>query len=127
MMNDNGPSRVKGETMRTLAWTPIVVLFTVRLTMASGPVSDLFPSHEPIKSKAFNVGRVAAPLPPTPSKITLTGVLSKLNIPGLYQTKAAPGLPVKPASRPQLGLQKLTPANSGLFQPLVPLSPSTPK
>jgi hypothetical protein len=113
--------------MRTLVWTPILALLAAGLAMASGPISDLFPSHEPIKSKAFNVGKLAAPVPPTPSKITLTGILSKLNIPGLYQTKAAPGLPAKPASRPQLGLQRLTPANSGLFQPLVPISPSTPK
>jgi hypothetical protein len=127
MMNENGPNGVKGETMRTLVWTPIVVLLTAGLTMADGPFSSFFPSHEPVKSKAFKVGRLAAPLPPTPSKITLTGVLSKLNIPGLYQTKAAPGLPVKPASRPQLGLQNLTPANSGLYQPLVPISPSTSK
>jgi len=94
--------------------------------MATDPFG-IFPDREPIKSKAFKVGRLAAPVPPTPSKITLTGVLSKLNIPGLYQTKAAPGSPLKPASRPQLGLQKFTPANSGLYQPLVPLSSSSPK
>jgi hypothetical protein len=112
--------------MRSLAWTPIVFLLTAGLTMATDPLG-IFPDHDPIKSKAFKVGRLAAPLPPTPSKITLTGVLSKFNIPGLYQTKAAPGLPVMPQSRPQLGFQKLTPANSGPFQPLVPLSPSTTK
>ncbi len=113
--------------MRTLLWAPVMVLLTAGLIMADGPFSSFFPSREPIKSKAFQVGRLAAPVPPTPSKITLTGVLSKLNIPGLYQTKAAPGLPVKPQSRPQLGLQKVSPANSGIFQPLVPISPSTPK
>jgi hypothetical protein len=113
--------------MRTLPWTPTVVLLTAGVTMAANPVSDLFPDHDPIKSKAFKVGKLAAPVPATPSKITLTGILSKLNIPGLYQTKPMPGLPVQPSSRPQLGLQTLQPANSGLFQPLVPISPSTPK
>jgi hypothetical protein len=113
--------------MRKLVCTPAMLILTAGVIMAGGPFANMFPDHQPIKSKAFQVGRTAAPVPPTPSKITLTGVLSKLNIPGLYQTKAAPGLPVTPASRPQLGLQTFTPANSGLFQPLVPLSTNTAK
>jgi hypothetical protein len=102
--------------------TGIVALAGILALAAQASAKDpfgIFPDRKPVQAKMVDMSHLVVPVPATPSRMTLTGVLSKFNIPWLFQTKPMPGLP---ATRPQLGLQRLTPQSASPYQPLVPFT-----
>jgi hypothetical protein len=69
--------------------------------------------------KPIDTSNVAAPLPPQPSRITLSGILSKFNIPGLYKQQSLPAIPPPGQAPSPIQFPSLNYQNT--FQPVMPI------
>jgi hypothetical protein len=105
--------------------TSIVLTIALALTLstvAHGAPPVALPGGVNPKEMNFqpvDTTNLAAPVNSTPSSITLSGILSKFNIPGLYKSKKVSPLP-GPMTMPSPALYpSMTYKNS--FEPVMPI------
>lgn len=110
--------------MRILVWSMVATLAC--LVPAYGQNQNpatFFGGVDPadVKFKPIDTSHPVAPVPNAPSRITLSGILAKLNIPGLY--KSTPLFPVpKPGESPSAALYPSL-LYKNVFQPVQPIPP----
>jgi hypothetical protein len=70
-------------------------------------------------SKPIDTTHPAAPVPSTSSSITMSSILSKFNVPGLYLSKKIPAIPAPGQPPSPVAYKSMTYPNT--FQPVAPI------